>query len=267
MSSIAWSAAFDPNRLATVAALPLPQPLRQWAWEGSTGRGVRIAVIDSGVEGDHPRVGGLAGSVAIETDDDGGTAVVEGPHADLVGHGTACAGIIRLLAPEADIYSVRVLGENLRGKGDAFYAGIRWALDAGMHVVNMSLSSRSSQWFGPLHEIADEAYFQRTVLVCAANNVQGPTYPSEYASVVSVAARPGDDPYSISYNPRPPMEYAACGIDVDVAWQGGGSITATGNSFATPHVAGMVARILSKHSTLTPFQVKSVLQAVADNAR
>ena len=52
-----------------------------------------------------------------------------------------------------------------------------------------------------------------------------------------------------------------------VAWTGGTSIVATGNSFATPHVAGLAARVLSKHPGLTPFQVKSVLQAVADNAR
>jgi subtilisin family serine protease len=52
-----------------------------------------------------------------------------------------------------------------------------------------------------------------------------------------------------------------------VAWQGGTSIVATGNSFATPHVAGLAARVLSKHPGLTPFQVKSVLQAVADNAQ
>jgi len=84
--------------------------------------------------------------------------------------------------------------------------------------------------------------------------------------VFSVAARPGSDPYAIAYNPRPPVEYGACGIDVDVAWQGGGSIVATGNSFATPHVAGLITALLSKHPGLTPFQVKAVLQAVADNA-
>ncbi len=266
-SAPAWSGAFDPDRLETVTALPLPRPSRDWAWEGATGRGVRVAVVDSGVDADHPRVGGLAGSVSIDADPDGGTRASEGPHEDLVGHGTACAAIIRMLAPEAEIYSVRVLGANLKGKGVAFYAGIRWALDHGMQVVNMSLSSRADQWFGPLHEIADDAYFGNVMLVCAANNVPGPTYPSQFASVFSVAARPGGDPYAIAYNPRPPVEYGACGIDVDVAWQGGGSIVATGNSFATPHVAGLIAALLSKHPGLTPFQVKAVLHAVADNAR
>jgi subtilisin family serine protease len=227
---------------------------------------VKVAIIDSGVESDHPRVQGLAGAVSIELDADGETQVVEGAHPDLVGHGTACAGIIRHIAPDAELYSVRVLGENLKGKGKAFCAGIEWALDAGMRVLNMSLSTKSDLWFGPLHELADRAYFDNAVLVCAANNVPGPTYPSQYSSVVSVAARQGKDPLTLSYNPRPPVEYGACGIDVEVAWQGGGSIVATGNSFATPHVAGMVALTLSKHPTLTCFQVKTVLQAIADNA-
>ena len=269
MSLPEWSGAFAPDALETVDALPLPRPVRDWVWGSSTGRGVKVAVIDSGIDADHPRVGGVAGSVALEVDEasDDGYRVVEGAHEDFVGHGTACAAIIRMIAPDAEIYSVRVLGPNLRGRGALFLAGIRWALDNGIKVANMSLSSSSDRWFGPLHEIADEAYFRNCVLVCAANNVPGPTYPSQYASVLSVAAREGQDPFAIAYNPRPPVEFGACGIDVDVAWSGGKSIVATGNSFATPHVAGMVALLLSRHPGLTPFEVKAALQAVSDNAR
>ena len=135
-----------------------------------------------------------------------------------------------------------------------------------MHVVNLSLSSKADAMFGPLHEIADEAYFAGTVLVCAANNLPGPTYPSQYASVVSVAARPARGARRLAYNPHPPVEFGARGIDVDVAWADRGSITATGNSFAAPHVTGMVALMRCKHPRLTPFQVKAVLHAVADNA-
>lgn len=268
-STPAWSGAFDTERLAPVPALPMTSGLaRDWAWSGSTGRGVRVAIVDSGVEDGHPRVGRIDGAVSVVADPEqrSGFRYQEGPHEDLVGHGTACAGIIRALAPEAELYSIRVLGPNLKGSGSVFVAGVRWALDHGMHVVNMSLSSRSEQWFGPLHEIADEAYFSNTVLVCAANNVPGPTYPSQYASVVSVAARRGEDPYAVAYNPRPPVEFGARGIDVDVAWSGGGSMVSTGNSFATPHIAGLVALMRAKHPWLTSFQVKTVLQAVAENA-
>ena len=151
-----------------------------------------------------------------------------GPHEDVVGHGTACAGIIRALAPDAEIHSVRVLGPQFKGRGLLFHGGIRWAVDHHMAVANLSLSSKSEAMFGPLHEVADAAYFGRTLLVSAANNQPGPTYPSQYASVVSVAARPGDDPWALAYNPRPPVEFGARGIDVDVAWGAGQSIVATG---------------------------------------
>ena len=263
----AWSAAFEDGRLAPVRALPLAEA-RAWAFGGSTGAGVKVAVVDSGVDGAHPRVGGLAGAVGFEVDADTehGFRQVEGEHEDLVGHGTACAAIIRALAPDAELYSVRVLGANLKGRGLLFHAGIAWAVDHGMDVANLSLSSKSASLFGPLHEIADEAYFARTVLVCAANNQPGPTYPSQYASVVSVAARSGGDAHALAYNPRPPVEFGAHGIDVDVAWAGGSSIVASGNSFAAPHVTGLVALLLAKHPGLTPFQVKAVLQAVSDNA-
>jgi subtilisin family serine protease len=263
----AWSAAFARGAVDEVVALPIPE-VREWAFGGSTGAGVRVAVIDSGIDADHPRVGGVAGAVAFEVhpDDDLDYLAREGPHEDLVGHGTACSAIIRSIAPEAEIFSVRVLGANLKGKGALLHAGVEWSVEQGMDVANLSLSSKSDAMFGPLHEVADEAYFAGTVLVCAANNLPGPTYPSQYASVISVAARPGDDAMALDYNPHPPVEFGARGIDVPVAWAERGSITATGNSFAAPHVTGMVALMRSKHPWLTPFQVKAVLQAASANS-
>ncbi len=269
MSSPAWSEAFDPDAISTVIGLPLGADraaVRRWAFGGSTGAGAKVAVIDSGVDGGHPLVGGIAGGVVFEPGPDGAYVAVEGDHEDLVGHGTACAAIIKAIAPDAQIWSVRVLGANLKGRGALLHAGMGWAVDNAMDVANMSLSSKSESMFAPLHEVADEAYFAGTVLICAANNLPGPTYPSQYASVVSVAARHGDDPLALAYNPRPPVEFGARGIDIEVAWSGRGSIVATGNSFATPHVSGMVALLRSKHPHLTPFQVKAVLHALSDNA-
>ena len=66
-------------------------------------------------------------------------------------------------------------------------------------------------------------------------------------------------------NPTPPVEFFARGVDVEVAWLGGGTIRATGNSFATPHIAGICALVLAKHPELTPFQLKSVLHLTATN--
>jgi subtilisin family serine protease len=135
-----------------------------------------------------------------------------------------------------------------------------------MQVVNLSLSTKSHDHFARLHQLVDEAYFKRVMLVCAINNVAVASYPSEYASVFSVAAHDRTDPFGFDYNPAPPVEFGAPGIDVNVAWKGGSTIRTTGNSFAAAHISGLVARILSKHPGLTPFQMKTVLHALADNA-
>ncbi len=262
----AWAEAFDRERLGPVTPLGVPIT-PEWAQGDGSGRGVRVAVVDSGVDGSHPRVGGVAGGVALQYDPEepDGVRVEEGPHEDLFGHGTACAGVIRALAPECEIYSVRVLGRRLTGKGLVFAAGLRWAVHNGMHVVNLSLSSSRPEHHGLFHALADLAYFRRVLLVSAVNNSPAESYPSLYSSVCSVAARPHPGP-GFSFNPEPPVEFGAAGVDVDVAWLDGGSITATGNSFAAPVVAGHAARVLGAHPGLTPFQVKTVLQALADNA-
>jgi subtilisin family serine protease len=265
----AWSWQFDPDHLPRVPKLKLPDEITsEWAWGGATGAGVKVAVIDSGVDASHPAVGKVAGAVAFEHDPESpdGVKVIEGPHEDLFGHGTACAGIIRQAAPEAEIYSVRVLGARLSGKGVVFAAGLRWAIDNGMNVVNMSLSTGKRDYFDLFHELADEAYFRRVVLVSAVNNVDSPSYPSLYSSVLSVAAHAGKDPFKFDYNPAPPVEFGAPGIDIEVPWLNGGTIEATGNSFAAPHLTGLVCRMLSKHPQLTPFQVKTILHSLADNA-
>jgi subtilisin family serine protease len=133
--------------------------------------------------------------------------------------------------------------------------------------VNLSLSSRSEAMFSTFHDLADRAYFANTVLVCAANNVPGPSYPSLFAAVVSVAAHDVADPAVWFYNPTPPVEFGAYGLDVDVAWRDGGRIQATGNSFAAPHLAGQVARLRSRYRDATPFEIKALLAATATEPR
>jgi subtilisin len=265
----AWSEQFAPGTLPGISPPSLPAPLtREWAWGGATGAGVKVAVVDSGIDADHPAVRRVAGAVALEADQaaPGGVRITEGPHGDLYGHGTACAGIIRQVAPEAELYSVRVLGGNLKGKGTVFAAGLRWAIDHGMQVVNLSLSTGKRDHYAVLHELADAAYFRNMMLVCAVNNAQGPSYPSQYSSVFSVAAHERSDPFGFDYNPAPPVEFGAPGCNVEVAWLQRSTIRVTGNSFAAAHLAGLVTRILSKHPVLTPFEVKTVLRAIADNA-
>ena len=100
--------------------------------------------------------------------------------------------------------------------------------------------------------------------MCAANNVPGPSYPSLFAAVVSVAAHDVAGPGRVVLQPVPPVEFGAYGVDVDVAWRDGGRIRATGNSFAAPHLAGQAARLRSRYPTATPFEIKALLAATAN---
>ncbi len=261
----AWAEAFAAaHRTELTRVAPFVAVDRSWAFGTGDGAGVTVAVIDSGIEGGHPAVGGaLAESVRVELDGED-TAVVDDEPVDAVGHGTACAGIIHALAPAASLVSIRVLGADNRGKGLAFAAGLSWAIERGAAVVNLSLSSRSEALYATFHELADRAYFANCLLVSAANNVAVASYPSLFAAVVSVAAHDVRDPDTWFYNPRPPVEFGAYGLDVDVAWRDGGRIVATGNSFAAPHIAGLAARIRAAHPGATPFEIKTILAATAD---
>jgi subtilisin len=264
----AWADAFAPERLGRAPRLDLPAELtREWAFGAGTGAGVRVAVIDSGVDAEHPAVGRVEGHVIVEYDveAEGSVRFVEGPHGDLYGHGNACAGIIRALAPRVELYSVRVLGERLTGKARCFAAGLDWAIGQGMHIVNMSLSTTNDEWFETFHDLADQALRQRIMVVCALSNEAKVSIPAEFASVFSVAATTTDDPERLLSNPTPPAEWGARGIDVPVAWLDGSVIVATGNSFAAPHVAGMLARMLGEHPGLTCWQAKTILAQLADN--
>jgi subtilisin len=263
----AWSAPFAADHRDDLRrAAPLGRIDRDWAFGDGRGEGVTVAIVDSGVEGGHPAVSAaLTRSVRVELVGED-ASVVDDDAIDVVGHGTACAGIVHALAPAAEILSVRVLGPDNRGKGAVFAAGLEWAIEAGAGIINLSLSSRSEALFGVFHDLADRAYFAGVLLVCAANNVAVASYPSLFAAVVSVAAHDARDPGVWFYNPRPPVEFGAYGLDVDVAWKGGGRIVATGNSFAAPHIAGYAARIRATHPAASPFEVKTILAATADQA-
>jgi subtilisin family serine protease len=261
----AWSEAFaGAARGDLLRTPPLGRLDRGAVFGDADGSGVLVAIVDSGVDGDHPSTGGrLVRRLRVDLAD-GDARVVDDPAADdLVGHGTACAGIIHSVAPAAELVSIRVLGPDNRGKGEAVAAAVEWAIANGIHVVNLSLSSRSEAMFGVFHDLADRAYFANTVLVCAANNVPGPSYPSLFAAVVSVAAHDVPDPAVWFYNPAPPVEFGAYGVDVEVAWRDGSRIRATGNSFAAPHLAGQAARLRSRYPEATPFEIKALLAATA----
>ena len=261
----AWSLPADAVERIGIPVRWPQQVTREWAWDGSTGAGVRVCILDSGIEPGHPLVGAVDRAVAVSVGPDDAVQVEEDEEGDACGHGTACAGVVRSLAPECGLFSVRVLGAGYSGSGRVLLAGLRWAVEQGFDVINMSLSTTKREFSGVLHDLADSAYFRRTVLVASAHNMPVESFPWRFSSVISVGSHELDDPFAFFYNPTPPVEFFARGVDVDVAWLAGGRIRCTGNSFATPHITGILALILGKHPELTPFQLKSVLYLTSLN--
>ncbi len=261
----AWSLPKDAVERISLPGQWPDRVTREWAWGSSTGTGARVCILDSGVEANHPLVGGLESAVAISLGENEEVVVTEDEEGDLSGHGTACAGIVRALAPECSLSSVRVLGAGFTGSGGVLLAGLRYAVEQGFDVINMSLSTTKKPFAAVLHELADSAYFRRTVLVASAHNMPVESYPWRFSSVISVGSHEEPDPFTFFYNPSPPVEFFGRGVNVAVAWLGGRSAAVSGNSFATPHLAGICALVLAKHPELTPFQLKSVLYLTATN--
>lgn len=249
---------------------PVPASLfgaigREWAWGGADGSGIRVCVVDSGVNGDHPLVAPIDRAWQVVAEEGRAPSVEECEPQDIAGHGTSCAGIIRGIAPRASISSVKVLGNGKSGTSAALIAGLSYAIDEGFDVINMSLSTSRPEVRSRLAELCDRAYFRRTILVVAAHNLPIESFPWNFASVISVASHAEPETMCYYYNATPPVEFCARGVRVPVASLSGGITQNTGNSFAAPHMAGIVALMLSKHPWLTPFQLKSVLYHCAAN--
>lgn len=246
-------------------AIPAPTPItREWAWGGATGKKVRVCVIDSGVDPLNPPVGAPVTHHAV-AETEPGWAVRPDETGDVAGHGTACAGIIRRLAPDCELTSVRVLARNLRGNGDALLTALEWAVEQRFDLVNVSLSTRKEDFKERLHDLADTAFYRGTTLVSAAHNGPVVSYPWRFPSVISVGSHDIDDPEYIEFNPDPPVDFFALGSNVTVPWVGGATKVVSGNSFATPHIVGLCARVLERHSGFRTQQLKHVLAAVSNN--
>jgi len=232
-----------------------------------TGKGVKIAVIDSGVETSHADLAGLqlSDDVAV-VEEDITLKAVAGGGLDLFGHGTAIASIIRKLAPEAQIGSFRVLGERLQSRTAIIREGVRQALDRGYNILNCSFGCRGEEQFIMKYkDWVDEAYLNGVHVVAACNNddFSLPEWPGFFTSVITVNMAVTTELEAFYYRPGLLVEFAAAGVDVDVAWKNGGRRNACGSSYAAPRVAAMLARLLSVRPNLPPAEAKALLQQLA----
>ena len=257
-----WLGAAEP-RVRVDSSWPTTGSLTS-SWREATGEGARVCILDSGVAQDNTRPGPLAGSFMITTGSRGEPVVTPDDVGDTYGHGTACASIIRRVAPECSVTSMKVLGAGY-GAGSTLLAGLAWAIEQRFDVINLSLSTRHERFAARMRELVDEAYFRGIVVVAAAHNSRVESYPWRLSSVVSVGSHQVEDENVLYYNSSPPVEFLAAGRNVRATGLDGADRYWSGNSFAAPLVAGRCALIKSEHPDFTPVQVKCALILSADN--
>jgi subtilisin family serine protease len=231
------------------------------------GRGIKIAVLDSGIDLSHPLLEGLTleDDLAV-IDIHSQLSVVPGEGRDVFGHGTAIAGILRELAPEARIGSFRVLGEQLRSRTLIIREGARQALERGYHILNCCFGCGREDHVLFYKDWIDEAYLQGRHIVAACNNQDFTKreWPGHFPSVITVTFTHCERPDALFCRTGQMVEFAARGEDIEVAWIGGGQKKVTGSSFAAPRAAGLLSRLLSQSPTLPPLQAKAMLQQLAE---
>lgn len=253
----------------------LPQIGAPAAWERSTGAaGVRIAIVDTGVYAGHPELAGrvLPGRDFVHDDDDA---------ADDHGHGTFIAGVIGAAGDDGigvagvcwscEVLPVKVMDADGNGGSGAVAQGVRWAVDQGARVINMSVGGARNP--AVLREAIAYAEQRGVLVVAAAGNEAldgNPVeYPAGYSSVVAVAATTRSDQRAIFSNYGDQIDLAAPGVDItSTAWipdGAAGYTTGDGTSAATPFVAGVAGLLLSVDPGLGAAALRQLLASSADD--
>jgi hypothetical protein len=213
------------------------------ALQQSTGRKVKVAVIDSGINAHHSHVQRVSGGVGIGCDA-AGSIVFSDDYRDYDGHGTAVAGILRAKAPDVELYSVRVLQERLRTESRVLAAAIRSCIANDIRIINLSLGTHQISEIDPLRR-ACEVAAEREIILVAAGSEDERIFPASFACVVSVSADEccGWNDYAhhesgVEFRahpwPRPLRGTTQAG-------------NLRGHSMATAHVSALVARIVEAY--------------------
>jgi membrane-anchored mycosin MYCP len=241
-------------------------------WPFTRGRGVLVGVVDTGVDAQHPT---LAGQVrpGIDVINGGGTA-----DTDCVGHGTFVAGIIASrvidgvgfsgVAPEAKIFPVRQADATKEGNLLSLAASIRAAVDAGVGVINVSVTGKT-----PIPQLTDAIQYAAdhdVVIVAAAGNDAeagaAPRYPAAYPGVIAVGAIGTDGKIGSFSQTGTGVSVVAPGVDIVGPGAGGTGLVVgeQGTSFAAPFVTGVVALVRAYRPDLTAAQVKHRIEVTTD---
>src|SRR6056297_1938518 len=233
---------------------------------GDTGNGADIAILDTGIDKDHPD---LKANLGNGKDFSG-----KGTWNDGDGHGTHCAGIANAVnntegvvgvSTEATLHAGKVLGDDGSGSFSDVAAGIEWAANQGYDVASLSLGASSGS--STVKDAVDYAYNNGVLVVSSAGN-SGPCndcvgYPAAYSNAVAVSSTDSDDSLSSFSSTGSEVELAAPGGSVYSTYKGGGYDTLSGTSMSCPHVSGAGAQLMANGASNT--EARSTLQSTAED--
>ncbi len=287
ISNLSYVESINPNRKIKIFledSIPLINADDIWQLHDKEGRnlkgdGINIAIVDTGVDYNHPVIKDnyVDGYDFINNDND---------PMDDNGHGTLCAGIAVGVAPNANLYSFKILDEKGEGNEDGLYAVIDYVLDPNndgdysdriIDILSMSFGDPSTnENYTPddaICKLIDFATDNGLIIVIAAGN-SGPenktiNWPGIARKSICVGASDNNN-YVASFSSRGPVEWnenimmkpdvVAPGVEIKSTYINGGYATKSGTSMATPHVAGSVALILQGHPDWTPEMIKNALK-------
>lgn len=244
-----------------------------------TGKGVRVAILDTGIDTNHPDLT-VAGGVCVAE-----VCSTKIPYDDNFGHGTHVAGVIAAkknnigivgMAPNVSLYSIKALDSTGSGTTADIAKGVEWAIQNKIDILNLSISISVND--RPLDLMLQEAYKKGIVIVAAAGNEGGAgvantvTYPGKYSSVISVGAVNADNTKEFNSSTGPEMELSAPGYRIystfpkeldNEDYVVDGYFELTGTSMAAPHVTGVLALYKEQHPGLSNVKLREILQKTA----
>ncbi|MFJ5142472.1 type VII secretion-associated serine protease mycosin [Streptomyces sp. NPDC088707] len=267
---------------------PLQRVLLDELWQDTKGKGVRVAVIDTGVDDVNPQlkdaVDAKAGKDYLKPDKENGgfgdeqRGKTDGT-VDQVGHGTKVAGIIAArpgkgtgfvgLAPEATIIPIRQNDEKNSGDSDSMAEAIKWAVAKGAHVINISQdTTKALKPSSPMGRAVALAISHDVVVVASAGNdgMDGRskmTYPAAFPGVLAVASSDRNNERAVFSQAGPMVGVAAPGVDIVSTVPGGGQCVDNGTSFSAPYVAGVAALLRAEHKDWSAAQIVARIEQTA----
>ena len=220
-----------------------------------SGAGIRIGIIDSGYTPSSRHANVINGINLVEKE-----SCLQADYTDRIGHGTACAGIIAKIAPEAELYSVKIFDQELVSDGDTLCAGIYWCVENGIKIVNLSLGTTDKDGVEQLKEACDFARDQNVIIVAAASNEGLESYPASYPTVFGVEAGKVRGNYDYYFDPSRPVQFIARGDRQRLDWIDGKQVFMGGTSFAAPYATALISLLLQRYPEISLDELEQKLK-------